>query len=190
MQSLSSELYFILYREYLDRRVSYIVCQKVNILHKGYLSSLRIQDKNFPKKVLLFGGPFYKLMNMHTHKPIIHSSIDQMTSDPKIVRLTFLTTFFHSMIVTLLIILNTNKLFVQYAQKGSDLGKIPQFLIQQINSHHVVLVFIIVTIILFLLYSVVYPIGLAAVIHYLHHKKGIRDSIRASWACFYPMFEF
>lgn len=151
---------------------------------------MRIQDKNFPKKVLLFGGPFYKLMNMHTHKPIIHSSIDQMTSDPKIVRLTFLTTFFHSMIVTLLIILNTNKLFVQYAQKGSDLGKIPQFLIQQINSHHVVLVFIIVTIILFLLYSVVYPIGLAAVIHYLHHKKGIRDSIRASWACFYPMFEF
>ncbi len=127
---------------------------------------------------------------MHTHKPIIHSSIDQMASDPNIVRITFLTTFFHSMIVMLLIILNTNKLFVQYAQKWSDLWKIPQFLIQQINSHHVVLVFIIVTIVLFLLYSVVYPIGQAAVIHYLHHKKSIRDSLRASWSCFYPMFEF
>gem|GEM_PF-5519404 len=54
---------------------------------------------------------------MHTHKPIIHDSIDQMNADPNIVRLTFLTTFFHSMIVALLIILNTNKLFVQYAAK-------------------------------------------------------------------------
>ena len=94
-----------------------------------------------------------------------------MMADPKIVRITFVTTFFHSLIVTLLIILNINKLFVQYAQNGSNLGNVPQFLIQQINSHHVVLVFIIATIVLFLLYSVVYPIGQAAVIHYLHNKK-------------------
>lgn len=129
-------------------------------------------------------------MLMHTHKPIIHDSIDQMNADPNIVRLTFLTTFFHSMIVALLIILNTNKLFVQYAAKWSDLGRLPQFLIEEINKNHVVMVFILVTIVLFLLYSVVYPIGQAAVIHYLHHKKSIRDSIHASLSCFYPMFEF
>ena len=143
------------------------------------------------KKDLLFGYLFCTLSVMHTHKQIITNSIAQMMADPKIVRITFVTTFFHSLIVTLLIILNVNKLFMQYAQTDSDdLGRVPQFLIQQLNSHQVGLIFIVATIILFLLYSVIYPIGQAAVIHYLHNKKWIRDSIRASWAHFYPMFEF
>lgn len=126
----------------------------------------------------------------HTHKPIIHNSINQMVSDPNIVRLTFLTTFFHSMIVILLIILNLNKLFVQNLQAGSDLGKISQFIVQQINSHHLVTIFIVLTIILFLLYSIIYPIWQAALIHYLHHKKWLRHSLRSSLKYFYPMFEF
>lgn len=149
-----------------------------------------IHNRSFFQKVLLFGCRFCTLWSMHTHKPIIHNSIDQMASDPNIVRLTFLTTFFHSMIVMLLIILNANKLFVQYTEKWSDLAKIPQFLIEEINKNHVVLIFILVTIVFFLLYSVVYPIGQAAVIHYLHHKKSIRDSIKSSFKNFYPMFEF
>lgn len=143
----------------------------------------------FLKSLVIFIW-FCRLNLMHTHKPVITNSIDQMSSDPNIVRLTFLTTFFHSMIVTLLIVLNTNKLFVQYTQKGSDLGKIPQFLVDQINGHNVILWFIFIVVILFLLYSIVYPIGQSAVIHYLHHKKSIRDSLQASFRCFYPMFEF
>ena len=139
---------------------------------------------------MLFWGLFCKLKTMHTHKPIITNSIDQMASDPNIVRLTFLTTFFHSLIVTLLIILNANKFFVQYTEKGSALWKIPQFLIQEINHHHVVAIFVIATIVLFLLYSIVYPIGQAAMIHYLHYKRWIRHSLRASLTYFYPMFEF
>lgn len=129
-------------------------------------------------------------MSTPTHKPIIYDSIDQMIADPNIVRLTFLTTFFHSMIVILLIILNLNKLFVQNIQSGFELGKIPQFIVQQINSHHVVMIFIVVTIILFLLYSIIYPIGQASLIHYLHYKKWLRHSLRASLKYFYPMFEF
>ena len=97
-------------------------------------------------------------MDTHRHKHIIHDSINQMISDPKIVRLTFLTTFFHSIIVIFLVILNLNKFFVQNIQAGSDLGKIPQFIVQQINGHHVVTIFVSITIILFLLYSIIYPI--------------------------------
>jgi len=72
------------------------------------------------------------------HKDIIHRSIQHMSSDPNIIRITFLTSFFHSLIVTLLLILNTNKLFVNHYENGLYIGKIAEFLIQEINKNHVV----------------------------------------------------
>ncbi|HCB52120.1 TPA: hypothetical protein DEP21_06225, partial [Patescibacteria group bacterium] len=70
------------------------------------------------------------------------------------------------------------------------IGKIAEFLIQDINKNHVVAWFIGITILLFLLYSFVYPIGQAAVIHYLHWKKGMKHSIKAVLQYFFPMFEY
>lgn len=124
------------------------------------------------------------------HRDIIHRSIQHMSSDPNIIRITFLTSFFHSLIVTLLLILNTNKLFVNHYENGLYIGKIAEFLIWEINKNHVVAWVIGITIVLFLLYSFVYPIGQAAVIHYLHWKKSIRHSLKASLAYFFPMFEY
>lgn len=124
------------------------------------------------------------------HKDIIHRSIQHMSSDPNIIRITFLTSFFHSLIVTLLLILNTNKLFVNHYENGLYIGKIAEFLIGEINKNHVVAWVIAITILLFLLYSFVYPIGQAAVIHYLHWQKSIRHSLKSVTPYFFPMFEY
>lgn len=124
------------------------------------------------------------------HKDIIHRSIQHMSSDPNIIRITFLTSFFHSLIVTLVLILNTNKLFVNHYENGLYIWKIAEFLIWEINKNHVVAWVIGITILLFLLYSFVYPIGQAAVIHYLHWQKSIRHSIKSVMTYFFPMFEY
>lgn len=124
------------------------------------------------------------------HKDIIHRSIQHMSSDPNIIRITFLTSFFHSLIVTLLLILNTNKLFVNHYENGLYIGKIAEFLIGEINKNHVVAWVIGITILLFLLYSFVYPIWQAAVIHYLHWQKSIRHSLKSVTPYFFPMFEY
>ena len=113
-----------------------------------------------------------------------------MSTDVNIVRLTFMTSFFHSLIVTLLLILNTNKLLVQHYENGLYIGKIAEFLIQSINQNHVVAWVVGITILLFLLYSFIYPIGQAAVIHYLHWQKGIKHSLKAVLPYFFPMFEY
>ena len=124
------------------------------------------------------------------HRSIINRSIQHMSSDPNIIRLTFLTSFFHSLVVTLLLVLNTNKLFVNHYENGLYIGKIAEFFIQEINKNHVVSWVVGITVVLFVLYSFVYPIGQAAVIHYLHWKRGIVDSLKSVFNLFFPMFEY
>ncbi len=124
------------------------------------------------------------------HKNIINRSIEDMSSDVNIIRLTFITSFFHSLIVVLLLILNTNKFFVNHYENGLYIGKIAEFLIQEINKNHIVSIFIVITIVLFLLYSFVYPVWQAAVIHYLNWKKSISHSLKFALNYFFPMFEY
>lgn len=124
------------------------------------------------------------------HRSIINRSIQHMSSDPNIIRLTFFTSFFHSLVVTLLLVLNTNKLFVNHYENGLYIGKIAEFFIQEINKNHVVAWVVGITILLFVLYSFVYPVGQAAVIHYLHWKKSVRHSLKSVLKYFFPMFEY
>ncbi len=123
------------------------------------------------------------------HKDIIHRSIQHMSSDANIIRITFLTSFFHSLVVTLVLILNTNKLFVNNYENGLYIWKIAEFLIGEINKNHVVSRVIWITIVLFLLYSFVYPIGQAAVIHYLHWQKSIFHSLKSVVKYFPNLFK-
>jgi len=124
------------------------------------------------------------------HKKLIKTAIENMSNDTNIVRLTFLTSFFHSLIVTLFMILNTNKLLVDSHENGVYISKISQFLIQEINKNYVVSWIVAITILLFLLYSIIYPIGQAAIIHYMHRWKSIKHSIKSVLPYFFSMFEF
>ncbi|HBB04888.1 TPA: hypothetical protein DCZ39_08670 [Patescibacteria group bacterium] len=102
-----------------------------------------------------------------------------MKNDHKIIRLTLATSFFHSLVASLLIILNINTLFARNYENGLYVGKVAEFFIQEINKNHVISRVIGIAIFLFLAYSLVYPIGQAAIIYYLNDKnKSIRKALK------------
>lgn len=124
-------------------------------------------------------------------KSILDNSIRYMKDDPKIIRLTFFTSLFHSLIASLLIILNINTLFAKNYENGLYVGKVAEFFVQEINSNHVTSRVLGIAITLFIAYSLIYPVGQAAVIHYLNDKKkSIKEALRKGRDDFFPMFEF
>jgi len=126
-------------------------------------------------------------------KSIVKNSIDDMKKDRKIIRLTLATSFFHSLIASLLILLNINTLFARNYENGLYVGKVAEFFVNEINTHQVITRVLGIAIVLFLAYSIIYPIGQAAIIHYLHNKqpdKTIREALRKGKKDFFPMFEF
>ena len=124
-------------------------------------------------------------------KSILKNSIDYMKSDHKIIRLTLATSFFHSLIASLLIILNVNTLFARNYENGLYVGKVAEFFVQEINKNQVISRVIGIAIVLFLAYSIVYPIGQAAIIYYFNSKeRSIRKALKKGRESFFPMFEY
>jgi hypothetical protein len=114
-----------------------------------------------------------------------------MKNDHKIIRLTMATSFFHSLIASLLIILNVNTLFARNYENGLYVGKVAEFFVQEINTNHVISRVIGITIVLFIAYSLVYPVGQAAIIHYFNDKsKSIKKALKKGREDFFPMFEY
>ena len=125
------------------------------------------------------------------YKNILKESILDMSEDVNIVRITFLTSFFHSLIVSFLIILNVNTLLSKNFENGLYIWKIAEFFVQAINKNQVVSYFLIITLILFFLYSIIYPVWQSAIIHYLHDRTiSIKESLRRGRDDFFSMFEY
>ncbi|MFA7298083.1 MAG: hypothetical protein WC010_00330 [Candidatus Absconditabacterales bacterium] len=124
-------------------------------------------------------------------KSILKNSMDYMKNDHKIIRLTLATSFFHSLIVSLLIILNINTLFARNYENGLYVGRVAEFFVQEINRNQVISRVIGIAIVLFITYSLIYPLGQAAIIHYLNDKnRSIRKALRKGKKDFFPMFEY
>ncbi len=114
-----------------------------------------------------------------------------MKKDPMIIRLMFLTSFFHSLVVSIVILLNINTLFAKHYENGLYIGKVTEFFINQINTYHVINRIVGIAIVGFLIYSFLYPIGQGAIIHYLHiSQKNVRKAIKLGYQDFFPMMEF
>lgn len=124
-------------------------------------------------------------------KNIVQNSIKAMTEDNKIIRRTRITSFFHSLIAILLIIINVNSLIAKHYANGLYVGKLTQYFIEDIAHNHVTTILITVTIVIFLAYCIIYPIGQSAIIHYLHNKKEkMKHALQRAGKDFFPMFEF
>lgn len=124
-------------------------------------------------------------------KHIVQNYIKEMNADTKIIRWTRITSFFHSLIVVLLIIININSLFAKNYANGLYVGKVSQYFIEEIAKNHFLSYIIVITLILFLAYSIMYPIGQGAIIHYLHDtKKSMKEALNKGKMDFFPMFEF
>ncbi len=114
-----------------------------------------------------------------------------MKTDHKIIRLTMMTSFFHSLLVTLLIILDLNSLLAKHYENGWYIGKVAQFFVQEMDKSNVLTRVLLITIFLFLAYSIIYPIGQSWIIHYLHdEKKNIWQALKKWRDDFFPMFEY
>jgi len=102
-----------------------------------------------------------------------------MKSDHKIIRLTLVTSFFHSLIASLLIILNVNTLFARNYENGLYVGKVAEFFVQEINKNQVISRVLGIAIVLFLAYSIIYPLGQAAIIYYMNDKdKSVKNALK------------
>lgn len=124
-------------------------------------------------------------------KNIVKNSIKEMNNDTKIIRRTRITTFFHSLIVILILIINLNTLFAKNYQDGLYVGKVAQYFIQELGQNHIISITILISIVLFLAYSIIYPIGQGAIIYYLHTTpKNMRLALQKGRKAFFPMFEF
>jgi len=124
-------------------------------------------------------------------KSILKNSIIYLKNDHKIIRLTVVTSFFHSLIASLLIILNVNTLFARNYENGLYVGKVAEFFVQEINKNQIINRVIGIAIILFIAYSIIYPIGQSAIIYYLNNKdKGIRNALKKWRKDFFSMFEY
>lgn len=124
-------------------------------------------------------------------KNILEKSIQAMSNDNKIIRRTWITSFFHSLIAILLIVININNLLAKNYKNGLYIGKVAQYFVEEVGKNNFTAIIIAVTIALFLAYSIIYPIGQSAIIHYLHNKKEtMKQSLRRARSDFFPMFEF
>lgn len=114
-----------------------------------------------------------------------------MKNDRKIIRLTFATSFFHSLIASLMILLNINTLFARNYENWLYVGKVAEFFVQEINRNHIITWVIVIAIFCFIAYSIIYPIGQTAIIHYLNDKnKSIKWALKKGKEEFFPMFEY
>lgn len=102
-----------------------------------------------------------------------------------------MTSFFHSLIASLLILLNINTLFAKNYENGLYVGKVAEFFVQEINTNHVISWVIGIAIVLFVAYSIIYPIGQGAIIHYLNDKnRSINAALKKGKELFFPLFEY
>jgi len=143
-------------------------------------------------KVLIFCLliTYFVFFQKSMFKNLVKESIQEMKKDVNIIRLTFLKSFFYSLIVILVLILNINTLIANRYEDGLYVGKVAQFFVEEISKNHFVNIVLIITISLFFLYSILYPLGQAAIIHYLHEKKWIKMALKKWCKDFFPMFEF
>jgi len=124
-------------------------------------------------------------------KRIIAEALQLVMEDIKLVRIAFITSFCHSLIIIFLLIFNINNMFVARFETWVPLSDVMEFLVTSWIRGNVVTSLIIVIIILMLWYAILYPIGQAAIIHYLRDQKfSIRDALAKWLTTFFPMFEF
>lgn len=124
-------------------------------------------------------------------KRIIAAALQLVMEDNKLVRIAFITSFCHSLIILFLLAFNINNMIVARFEKGIPLWDVLEFMVQSGVKWNIVPILIISIIVLLIWYAILYPIWQAALIHYLHDKKfSMRDAMAKWVTTFFPMFEY
>jgi hypothetical protein len=122
---------------------------------------------------------------------LIQESLERVSQDTKLVRLSFIMSFFHSLVVIGTFILSINNVLVSRFEQWLATSDALAFFLETGAENNLVTILIIAIIIFAIWYGIVYPIGQAALIRYLHDgKKSIRQAMGKGTNWFFPMFEF
>jgi len=123
-------------------------------------------------------------------KKLIAEALAYITSDIKIVRLSLITTFFHTLIIVWLLAFNVNNLLVERFSKGVAMWPLTETVLLFLKESNVIWLLIIWAIVFLIWYSILYPIWQWALVHYLHDKNySISSSLWKGTTSFFPMFE-
>jgi len=118
-------------------------------------------------------------------KKIVNESIEHIWHHTKIIRLAFMTSFFHTLAVIALITYNLNNLIVAKFHWWFSYSNLVNYVKQETN------IVIIIIIVWFIWYEVLYPIGQSIIINFLHQwSKKMGEAISKWFNKFFIMFEF
>lgn len=124
-------------------------------------------------------------------KRILRDSITKIVEDTRLIRLSFLVTFCHFVSIVYLIVWNINNLLTYRYEKWIPMWDALKYILTRSQNNNMTVAIIIVVAIIFIWYSLLYPIWESAMIHYLD-KEGQRTwKVIWKWVNdFFVMFEF
>ncbi len=118
-------------------------------------------------------------------KKILEDSIHFIGNNHKFIRLSFITSFFHSLTVVALFLYNINNILHYRFASGVSYNIIFNFLKGELW------IVIIIIAIWIIGYEILYPIGQGAMIYYLHNNNQKLSQPLSKWIeKFFPMLEF
>jgi len=124
-------------------------------------------------------------------KKILRESIIKITEDTRLIRLSFLVTFCHFVSVIYLVVWNLNNLLTYRYEKWIPLWTALEYILNRSQNNHMTLILVILIIVILIWYSLIYPIGEAAMIHYLDGEWQKIWRVIWKWVNdFFVMFEF
>ncbi len=124
-------------------------------------------------------------------KKILRESITKITEDTRLIRLSFLVTFCHFVSVIYLVVWNLNNLLTYKYEKWIPLWTALEYILNRSQNNHMTLILVILIIVILIWYSLIYPIGEAAMIHYLDGEWQKIWRVIWKWVNdFFVMFEF
>lgn len=124
-------------------------------------------------------------------KRILRDSITKIVEDTRLIRLSFLVTFCHFISIVYLIVWNINNLLTYRYEKWIPMSKALEYILNRSQDNNMTVAIIIVVAIIFIWYSLLYPIWESAMIHYLDKEWQRTWKVIWKWVNdFFVMFEF
>lgn len=124
-------------------------------------------------------------------KQILRNSITKLSEDTKLIRLSFIVSFCHFVSVVYLIVWNINNLLTYRYESGIPMSQALEYLVNRSQENNMTVIIIVIVAIIFLWYSLLYPVWQSALIHYLNKDwQKVSKAIGKWMNDFFVMFEF
>ncbi len=124
-------------------------------------------------------------------KRILRDSITKIVEDTRLIRLSFLVTFCHFVSIVYLMVWNINNLLTYRYEKWIPMSDALKYILNRSQDNNMTVTIVIIVAVIFIWYSLLYPIWESAMIHYLDQEGQKIWKVIWKWVNdFFVMFEF